>query len=162
MGIFHCAGRGHELVVEGLIPFRRLMQLLQFRQGAVEALEVAGGGHDTGIEGPGVDLVEGQPVFHLALILGENDLAEIHVEVDQAAVRPAVVLLHQGVGQLVVGNGHQRLDSVLLAAVKHLVIKCQSLLVGFRFLASGEDASPVDGQPEAFEAHFREEGDVLS
>ena len=58
-------------------------------------------------------------------------------------------------------DGDQRLDAVLLAAVKNAVVKFQALLVGLALHASGEDAGPVDGGAEGLEAHLSKEGDIL-
>ena len=58
-------------------------------------------------------------------------------------------------------DGDQRLDAVLLAAVEHAVVELQTLLIGFRFPAVGEDAGPVDGGAEGLKAHLRKEGNVL-
>ena len=58
-------------------------------------------------------------------------------------------------------DGDQRLDAVLLAAVEHAVVELQTLLIGFRFPAVGEDAGPVDGGAEGLEAHLGKQGDIL-
>lgn len=44
------------------------------------------------------------------------------IELDQFPGSPAVVLFHQSIGQLVMADGDQRLDAVLLAAVEHAVV----------------------------------------
>ena len=83
--------------------------------------------------GAAVDLVEGQPVLNLILVPLKNGLAVIHIELDEFPAGPAVVFFHQRIGQLVVTDGDQRLDAVLLAAVKDLVIEFKALLVWLGF-----------------------------
>ena len=129
--------------------------------GAFVALHGTGGKHLTKGHHACVDLVEGQPVFDLILVALKDGLAVVHVETDQLAGSPAVVLFHQSVGQLVVADGDQRLDAVLLAAVEHTVVELQTLLIGFRFPAVGEDAGPVDGGAEGLEAQLGKQGDIL-
>ena len=58
-------------------------------------------------------------------------------------------------------NGDQRLDAVLLAAVKDLVIEFKALLVRLGLHAGGENAGPVDRGAEGLEAHLGEESNVL-
>ena len=62
---------------------------------------------------------------------------------------------------LIVGDGDQRFDAVLLALVKHCVIECEALFVRGLIHAGREDARPGDGQTEAFEAHFAHQRDVF-
>src|SRR5699024_6140866 len=113
------------------------------------------------VHGAAVDLVEGQPVFHLVLVALKQHLAVLHVQVHQLAAGPAVVFFDQGIGQLVVADGDQRLDAVLFAAVKDAVVEGQALFVGLGLLPGGEDAGPVDGGAEGLEPHLGKQGDVL-
>ena len=58
-------------------------------------------------------------------------------------------------------DGHQGLDAVLTALVKHVLIKFQARLVGLLIEAVGVNAAPGDAQAVALKAHLREQGDVL-
>ena len=108
-----------------------------------------------------IDLVEGEPVLHLALEAVEQHLAVVDVGVHHAAVLPAAVFFDEGNGGVKVADGDQRLDAVLMALVKNAVVEGQSCLVGLSVIAVGQDTRPRNGQPEALEAHLRKQGDVL-
>ena len=108
-----------------------------------------------------VDLVEGEPVLHQALVLGEDGTAQVEEEVDAAAVRPAVVLLGEAHGDLVVADGDERLDAPLLALREHGTIELDACLVGLGLVAHWIEAAPVDGRAEDLHAHLAEELDVL-
>ncbi len=82
-------------------------------------------------------------------------------EVDAAAVGPRVVLLDQAVRGLIVGQGHQRLDAVLLEAGEDLVVELDAGGQRLGLFARGEQARPVDGHTEDVPAHLGEELDVL-
>ena len=159
VGVLDCLGAGHELVMKCLKTL--LLVVGHIGGGAFKAFDRAGLEDRAHGHGAAVDLVEGQPVLYLVLVALKDGLAVVHVETDQLAGSPAVVLFHQSVGQLVVADGDQRLDAVLLAAVEHTVVELQTLLIGFRFPAVGEDAGPVDGGAEGLEAHLGKQGDVL-
>ena len=109
-----------------------------------------------------VDLVEGEPVAHEALVLGEDRAAQVEVEVHAATVHPAVVLLAQPHGDLVVRDGDQGLDAVVAAALEHVPVELDARLVGLVLVAHREDAAPVDGGAEDLHAHLAEELDVLA
>lgn len=108
-----------------------------------------------------IDLVEGEPVLHLALETVEQHLAVMDVGVHHAAVFPAAVFFDQRNGGVKVADGDQRLDAVLMALVKNAVVEGQPRLVGLGVIAVGQDARPCNGQPEALEAHLCKQGDIL-
>ena len=83
--------------------------------GAFKAFDRAGLEDRAHGHGAAVDLVEGQPVLYLVLVALKDCLAVVHVELDQFPGSPAVVLFHQSIGQLVMADGNQRLDAVLLS-----------------------------------------------
>ena len=108
-----------------------------------------------------VDLVEGEPVLHLALEAVEQHLAVVDIGVHHAAVLPAAVFFDEGNGGVKVADGDQRLDAVFMALVKNAVVEGQPRLVGLGVVAVGQDAGPRNGQPEALEAHLCKQGDIL-
>lgn len=64
-------------------------------------------------------------------------------------------------GVFVVGNGDERLDTVLVALVNDIIVELQARLVGLCFLAGGENAAPRNGKAVDLEPHARKELDVL-
>ena len=81
--------------------------------------------------------------------------------VDHFASVPAVVSLHQPVGQLIVGNGDQGLDAVFCKLVEDIIIELQARLIGLLFHSGRENARPVDGHAKDLEAHLGRQSDVL-
>ncbi len=61
-----------------------------------------------------IDLVEGEPILHQALVAGEDRGGGILVEVDEFAVAPAAILLDEVNRAVEVRDGHERLDTVRL------------------------------------------------
>ncbi len=98
--------------------------------------------------------------MHLALVPAEDDVAVAQEEVHHLAVFPAAVL-GQAHGCLVVADGDQWLDAVLVAAVKDCIVVREARLARFGVVTVGEDAAPGDGHAVALEAHLAKEGDVL-
>ena len=151
MGQLDGFGAGHQLMVGGLVfglqhVFARLKQQAGPHKGHVEQ-------H--------VDLIERQPVFHFARKAAEQHLAVVGVGVHHPAVFPAAVFLDECNGGVEVAESDQRLNAVFVTLVKKALVKFQPLLVGLGIVAVGQDAGPGDGEPVAFEAHLRKEGDVL-
>ena len=70
-----------------------------------------------------VDLVEGEPVLHLALIVLHDAGGVAHEQVDELAALPTAVLVHERERGLVVRERHERFDAVLSALVKHGVVE---------------------------------------
>ena len=70
-----------------------------------------------------VDLVEGEPVLHQALVAGEDRGREVLVEVDELAVAPAAVLLDEVNRAVEVRDSHERLDTVLLALAENVLVE---------------------------------------
>ena len=152
-------GAGHEHMVQSLEPHLLVVRSLTDRAFVTlnrSRVQDAAQRHHTG-----VDLVEGQPVLDLIFVALEDDLAVVHVELDEFPAGPAVVFFDQRIRQFVVADGDQRFDAVLFAAIEHLIVKFQTLFVGLRLHARGENAGPVDGSSEGLEAHLSEQGDVL-
>ena len=159
VGILDRLGASHELVMKCLKTL--LLVVGHIGGGAFKAFDRAGFEDRAHGHGAAVDLVEGQPVLDLILVPLKNGLAVVHIELDEFPAGPAVVFFHQRIGQLVVTDGNQRLDAVLLAAVKDLVIEFKALLVRLGLHTGGENAGPVDGGAEGLEAHLGEESNVL-
>src|SRR5699024_10965284 len=101
VGQTHRFGAGHDLVVGGAV----------FDFGGVLALFKEDARAHEGQVQQHVDLVEGQPVFHLVLVAGKDGGAVFQVGVDHPAVFPAAVFLDQGDGGVKVADGDQRLDA---------------------------------------------------
>ena len=154
----HAPGR-HKLVVERLVALLRRGLGLGGRP--LKATDHRGLEEVAHVTGAAVDLVEREPVAHLVLVAVKDRGGVAHEEVDELAALPAVVLLHQGIGHLVVAEGHERLDAVLAAAVKDAVVEREAQLVGLLVVTVGEDAAPGDGHAKHVEAHLGKERDVL-
>ena len=110
VGIAHDTAAGHELVMKGL--HTGLRRGVDRRSRALKALDHAGLKEVAHVLSTAVDLVEGEPELDLVLIAVEDGLAVLLKEADELAARPAVVLLDQMIGHLVVRQGHERLDIV--------------------------------------------------
>ena len=159
VGVADRLGTCHEHMVQCLKTL--LLVVRHIGGGAFKATHGAGVQQSTQRHSAGVDLIEGEPVLYLVLVSLKDHLAVVRVKLDELPGCPAVVLFHQSIGQLVVADGHQRLNAVLLAAVKDPVVELQTLFVGLGLHAGGEDTGPVDGGAEGLEAHLGKEGNVL-
>ena len=159
VGVAHDAAAGHELMMQGLEAL--LSGGLDGACRALEALDQAGLHHGAHVHGAAVDLVEGQPELDLVLVAVKDGLAVLLEEADELAARPAVVLLDQVIGHLVVREGHERLDVVSAQAVENAVVEGEAGLVGLGVVAVGEDTAPGDGHAEHVEAHLGEQRNVL-
>ena len=73
-----------------------------------------------------IDLVEGKPVLHRALVAGEDRGREVLVEVDELAVAPAAVLLDEVNRAVEVRDGHEWLDAVRLTLAEHVLVEGRS------------------------------------
>ena len=147
MSTFHGTGAGHILVVQQL----EILPDVLCRVTGDQILDHEG--H--------VDLIEGQPVFHQALVLPEDGLGVAVKQLDQPAVLPSAKRFFQIQRHIVMLDGDQRLDAVLLQFQKYVPVKIQTSLIG-RFLhAVGVNARPGDGHAEHLEPHLRKEGNVL-
>ena len=159
VGIAHDTAAGHELVMQGL--HTGLRRGVDRRSRALKALDHAGPKEVAHVLGAAVDLVEGEPELDLVLVAVEDGLAVLLKEADELAARPAVVLLDQVIGHLVVRQGHERLDVVGAQAVEDAVVEGEAGLVGLGVVAVGEDTAPGDGHAEHVEAHLGEQRDIL-
>ena len=146
-----CPSAGDELVVGGQVLDGLLVLAL---------LKDQTGTHKRQVQDH-IDLVEGEPVLHQALVAGEDRGREVLVEVDELAVAPAAVLLDEMDRAVEVRNGHERLDTLCLTLAEHVLVKCQAVLVGLGLVTVGEDAGPRQAHAEGLKAHLGEEGDVL-
>ena len=159
VSVAHDAAAGHELVMQGLEAL--LSGGLDGARRALEALDQAGLHHGAHVHGAAVDLVEGEPELNLVLVAVKDGLAVLLEEADELAACPAVVLLDQVIGHLVVREGHERLDVVSAQAVENAVVEGETGLVGLGVVAVGEDTAPRDGHAEHVEAHLGEQRNVL-
>ena len=101
-----------------------------------------------------VDLVEGQPVFHLACIAAKHGLAVSGEKADQLPAAPAAVFLDQIGGSFVMAQRDQWLHSTAKHLVKQIIVILEPFLIGHRIVTVREDARPVNGGAEHFEAHL--------
>ena len=137
----HCLGVGEHHVVlalEGLGQMR---------------LNAAGeGALDVGVGGVGPDLVKGEPVGHLLGVLLKAEGGKVHKGVDGLAVEE-VALLKEGERRIEVVQRDERLDVVLVALGKQVVVELHTLGVDLAG-AVGEDAAPGDGETDAVDAEL--------
>lgn len=119
VSVAHDAAAGDKLMMQSLIAL--LSGGLDGACRALEALDQAGLHHGAHVHGAAVDLVEGEPELDLVLIAVEDGLAILLKEADELAACPAVVLLDQVIGHLVVRERHERLDIVSAQAVEDAI-----------------------------------------
>ena len=143
-------GAGHHLVaqLDGLCAGKEHVV-----HGVVVGLVVCAGGAAGGVAAHGVDLVEGEPVAAPLADALKQGAAVVQVAVDGVAALPAVVLLGQSGGQLIVMDGDERLHAVLFQLVDEIQIELQAFFVGLLLFAGGEDAAPADGETVHIVAH---------
>ena len=147
MSTFHGTGAGHILVVQQL----EILPDVLCRVTRDQILDHEG--H--------VDLIEGEPVFDQTFVFPEDGLGVAVKQLDQPAVLPAAKRFFQIQRHIVMLDGDQRLDAVLLQFQKYVPVKIQTSLIG-RFLhAVGVNARPGDGHAEHLEAHLGKQGNVL-
>ena len=108
-----------------------------------------------------VDFIEGEPVFHLALVPGKDGPAVVEKIVNHLTADPGVAFFGQAKRHLVVADGDKRLDAVPEAFVDDLIVMAQACFIGLSLVAIREDAGPCDGEAIALEAHFGKKGNVL-
>lgn len=108
-----------------------------------QAHEIAHGKHAA------VDLIEGEPVFHLAFKASEHRARVFDEQFDSPAVSPAVEFPAHGKGHLIVAQGDQWLDAVFQALVDHIFIKLKALFIGNLLEAGWVNPGPVDGKAVA-------------
>lgn len=120
-------GAGHHLVaqLDGLCAGKEHVV-----HGVVVGLVVGAGGAAGGVAAHGVDLVEGEPVAAPHADALKQGAAVVQVAVDGVAALPAVVLLGQSGGQLIVMDGDEWLHAVLFQLVDEVQIELQALFVG--------------------------------
>ena len=147
MGELDGAGARHELVVQHLEVRAHLGRRVVRQEG----------GHHEGA----VNLVEGQPVTDLVLVLAHNTTGKAIEQVDGLAVLPTAKLLLDVQRRVVVTQRHQGLDALLAQLGKDGVVEVQALLVRLGLHARGEDAAPGDGHAEQLDAHLAQKRDVL-
>ena len=151
MGQLRRQGRGHQLVVSGLVLHLQL--IFPFLEGNAGAHE--GQVHQY------VDLVKGHPVAHLSVKPLKDRSAVPQIGVDQLPAPPGAVFLLQMQGHVKMADRHHRLDVMPEHLVDHLLIEGQPLLVGGLLLPGGEDPGPGKGEAAALKAHLRHQPDVL-
>ncbi len=109
----------------------------------------------------GIDLIEGEPVFHLFSVSCEDRADKVLIESDHLPVDPAVIGLRQMQRRLIMGDRHQRLYAIPQAFVKQVVVKLKPLFVGLLFVPLRENAAPRDGRPKHLESHLRKQLDIF-
>ena len=101
----------------------------------------------------GVDFIESQPVFDLALVAVEYGRHIIVPETDQLRIGPATVFCQKMQRCLIMGKCDHRLHAVLMHFIKQSVIECKAGFIGFTLIPVREDSSPGDGCAETVESH---------
>ena len=151
MGQLHGPGAGDQLVVGRLV-----LHLLP----VLALLKTDPGPHEGHVK-EHVDLVEGEPIFHLFPEPLKEDAAVMGEGLHHPPILPSAVLLDEGDRGIEVADGHYGLDVVPEALVKEGIVEGQPLLVRCLVVAVGQYPSPGDGHSVALEVHFGKEGDVL-
>ena len=64
-------------------------------------------------------------------------------------------------GTVKVGNGHQRLNAILVTFLKEVFIELKTCFVWFKLVPFREDPRPGNGQTIGFKAHFSKKGNVF-
>ena len=101
-----------------------------------------------------VDLIDRQPVLHFVTEALEEDRRIADEVIDHFSALPASDRFDEMHGSVKVNDGYERLDTVFEAFVKHTVIECKTLLIGFRIISIRENACPVNAHTEALKAHL--------
>ena len=112
-------------------------------------------------EQDGVDLIEGQPVFDLALVTGDNGANVPLPVLHHLWILPPALVLDQVQGRVIVIHGHHGFNPVFCQFVKHLVVKFQPLFVGLQLIALGENAGPCNGHPETLQPQLGQQRNVF-
>lgn len=103
-------------------------RLIELRQGQFFLRGDNAAAHKGGMK-DGIDFVEGQPIFDLALVTLKNCPHIVIVKIYHLVIGPAVVLAGQMQRRFIMGNGDQWLHAILVAGSKEPVIKGQPLLI---------------------------------
>ena len=122
-------------------------------------LDAAGeGALDVGVGRIGPDLVEGEPVGHLVLVLLKAELGELHKGVDGLAIEE-VALLEERERRVEVVQRHIGLNMALVALGKEVVVELHALGVHAP-CALGKDTAPRDGEADAVDVELLAEFQV--
>ncbi len=108
------------------------------------------GALDVGVGGVGPNLVKGEPVGYLVGVLLKAKGGKVHKGVDGLAVEE-VALLKEGERRIEVVQRDERLNVVLVALGKQVVVELDALGVNLAG-AVGEDAAPGNGEADAVDA----------
>ena len=92
----------------------------------------------------------------------EAHLGKAHEEVDHTSVVPAVKMVGQIDGLLVVMQRDQRLDALLLHVRENVIVELEARLQRLLLGARGEEARPLDRESQRLEAHLGKKVDVLA
>ena len=91
-----------------------------------------------------VDLVEGEPITHEALVRTSDGLDVVRIPLDHLSALPATITLDQSQRIVVVRQRHERLDSVLAQRLEYLTVKLQALTVGLGLHPCGKNTAPTN------------------
>ena len=108
-----------------------------------------------------VNLVEGQPVFHLVLVAFADRPDILFKEADDFAGIPAVVIEHQIQRWFIVRHRNQRFNVIFLEFVEHLIVELQAGLVRLFVIAIRINAAPGDRHAVDLKAHLGHQRDVF-
>ena len=146
-------GRCHELVVHGL--GNHLIEALSRETVLHES------SRDEGMALDGVNLIEREPVLHLALPACHARTHEAGEEIDCLAGVPALIGKHEIKRRLVVRERDKWLDAVGAELGEHLVVEGKAFLIRYGIVGVWEDTAPGDGHAVDLEAHLCQKRDIL-
>ena len=107
-----------------------------------------------------IDFIESHPVFDFILITLKNNFCKADKEVNHLTIFPTSVLSYQMIRHFKVRQSYNRLNTILEAFIKKVVIKLQAGFVRFHFIPFGENPRPGNGSPETLEAHLCKKSNI--
>ena len=108
-----------------------------------------------------VDLIKGHPILDLVLISLHDSCRVAYEEINHLAIHPTAVFLCQIIGHFKVAQRDNRLNTMLVQFIKHIIIKLQTSLIRLQLVTVGENTAPGNGSAEALEAQFTKECDIV-
>ena len=107
-----------------------------------------------------IDFIESHPVFDFILVALKNDFRKAYKEVNHLTVFPTTILGYQMIGHFKVRQSDNRLNTILKAFIKKVVIKLQAGFIRLYFISFRENPSPGNRSPETLEAHLRKKSNI--
>ena len=107
-----------------------------------------------------VDFIESHPVFDFILITLKNNFCKAYKEVNHFTVFPATILSYQMIRHFKVRQSDNRLNTILEAFVKKVIIKLQTSFIRLYFISFRENPRPGNRSPETLEAHLCKKSNI--